>query len=81
MCAVEVFKYLNGLAPPDIAEYFWHVTHRKATCGIELSLLVPRVKSGVGWKTFAFQGAKYLKKIPDKLKSETTKIHHPNSSI
>ena len=45
MCAVEVFKCLNGLAPPDFMEYFQRVKHSKATRGNEHSLLLPRVKS------------------------------------
>ena len=54
MCAVEVFKCLNGLAPPDFMEYFQRVKHCKSTRGNEHSLLLPRVKSEAGRKTFAF---------------------------
>ena len=73
MCAVvEVFKCLNGLAPPDFMEYFQRVKHSKATRGKEHSLLLPRVKSEAGRKTFAFQGVKISNKVPNKLKSETS---------
>ena len=72
MCAVEVFKCLNGLAPPDFIEYFQRLQHGKATRGNEHSLLLPRVKSEAGRKTFAFQGVKIFNKVPNKLKSETS---------
>ena len=72
MYAVEVFKCLNRLAPPDFMEYFQRVKHSKATRGNELSLLLPRVKSEAGRKTFAFQGVKFFNKVPRKLQSETS---------
>ena len=72
MCAVEVFKCLNGLAPPDSMEYFKRVKHSKATRGNEHNLMLPRVKSEAGRKTFAFQGVKIFNKVPNKLKSETS---------
>ena len=72
MCAVEVVKCLNGLAPPDLMEYFQHVQHSKATRGNEHTLLLPGVKSEAAWKTFAFQGVQMFTKVPKKLKSETS---------
>ena len=74
MCAVEVFQCLNGLAPPDFMEYFQRVKHGKETRGNENSLLLPRVKSEAGRKTFAFQGAKIFNKVPNRLKRETSKL-------
>ena len=58
MCAVEVFKCLNSLAPPEFMKDFQRVKHVKETRGNENSLLMPRVKSEAGRKTIAFQGAK-----------------------
>ena len=72
ICAVEVFKCLNGLAPPDFMEYFQRVKHSKATRGNEHSLLLPRVKSEARRKTFTLQGVKIFNKVPNKLKSETS---------
>ena len=72
MCAVEVFKCLNGLAPPDFVEYFQCVKHSKATRGNKLSPLLPQVRSEAGRKTFAFQGAKMFNKVPNRLKNETS---------
>ena len=40
--------------------------------GNEYSLLLPRVKSEAGWKTFAFQCVKIFKKVPNRLKSATS---------
>ena len=51
--------------------YFQLVKHGKATIGNELSLLLPRVESKVGRKTFAFQGVKIFSKVTNKL-SETS---------
>ena len=73
MCAVEVFKFMNGLALPDFMEYFQPVKHSKATRGNEHNLLLPREKSEAGRGVFAFQGAKIFNKVPKKLKSETSR--------
>ena len=66
MCAIEVFKCLNGLAPTD----FRRVKHSKETCGNEQNLLLPRVKSEAGRKTLAFKGVKIFNEVPSSLKSE-----------
>ena len=52
MCAIEVFKYLNGFVP-----HVKRVQHCKGTQGNDHSL-----SSVVGRKTFAFLSAKVLKK-------------------
>ena len=62
--AVEVFKCLNSLAPPDLMEYFNCVKHSKDICRNEHSLLLPIVKSEARRKTFAFQAAKHLIRFP-----------------
>ena len=72
MCAVEVFQCLNGLAPYDFMEYLQRVKHGKKTHGNENSLLLRRVKSEAGRKTFAFQGSKIFNKVPNRLKKETS---------
>ena len=72
MCAVEVFKCLNGLAPSDVMEYFQRVKHSKETRGNKNSLLLLRIKSEAGRKKFAFQGVKIVNKVPNRLKSETS---------
>ena len=41
-------------APPDFMEYFQGIKHYKETRGNEHSLLLPKVKSEAGRKTFAF---------------------------
>ena len=57
MCAVEVFKCLNGISPPDYKEYVKRLDHCKGTRGNDHSLLLPKVKSEAGRKTFGFLGA------------------------
>ena len=54
MCAIEVFKCLNGLSPFDNEKYFKRLDHCKGTRGNDPSLLLPKVKSEAGRKTFAF---------------------------
>ena len=66
MCAVEVFKCLNGLAPYDFMEYFQRVKHGKETRGNENSLLLPRVKSEGRRKTLPFQGAKIFQQTKER---------------
>ena len=56
MCAIEVFKCLNGISPPH--EYFKCLDHCKGTRGNDPSLLLPKVKSEAGRKTFGFLDAK-----------------------
>ena len=72
MCAIEVFKCLNGLAPPNYMKYFKRAQHCKGTRGNKHSLTLPRIKSEAGRKTFAFQGAKIFNKIPNTVKTETS---------
>ena len=50
MCAIEVFKCLNGLAPPDFMEYFQRIKHYKETRGNEHSLLLPKANLKQGGK-------------------------------
>ena len=55
-------------------KYFQRVKHSKATRGNEQSLLLPRVKSEAGRKTFAFKGVKIFNEVPSSLKSETSML-------
>ena len=63
MCAIEVFKCLNGISPPGYENYFKHLDHCKGTRGNDQNLLLPKVKSEAGRKTFAFLAAKIFNKL------------------
>ena len=72
MCAIEVFKCLNGISPPDYKEYFKRLGHCKGTRGNDHSLLLPKVKSEAGRKTFGFLGAKIFNRLPNNMKTESS---------
>ena len=74
MCAVDVFKCLNGISPPDYEKYFKRLDHCKGTRGNDQSLLLPKVKSEAGRKAFAFWGDKILNKLPSNMKMESSII-------
>ena len=72
MCAIEVFKCLNGISPPECKEYCQHLDHCKGTRGKDHRLLLPKVKSEGGRKTFGFLGAKIFNKISNNMKTESS---------
>ena len=64
---IEVFKRFNGVSPPDFEKYFGRLDHSKGTRGNDHSLLLPKVKSVAGRKTFPFLGAKIFPKLPNSI--------------
>ena len=69
-CLVEVFKCQNGLAPPLFKNYFKKILHQKETRGNNTNLLLPKVRTEAGRKSFLFQGSKLYNKLPTALKQE-----------
>ena len=69
-CLVEVFKCQNGLAPQLFKDYFKKILHHKETRGNNKNLLLPKVRTEAGRKSFLFQGSKLCNKLPDALKQE-----------
>ena len=69
-CLVEVFKCQNGLAPPLFKNYFKKILHQKETRGNNTNLLLPKVRTETGRKSFLFQGSKLYNKLPTALKQE-----------
>ena len=53
-CVIEVFKCQNGLAPRIFTEYFKIIQHQKDTRGNSSSLLLPKVRTEAGRKSFLF---------------------------
>ena len=72
MCAIEVFKYLNRILPPDYKEYVKRLDYCKGTRGNDHSLLLPKVRSEAGRKTLGFLGAKIFNKLPKNMKTESS---------
>ena len=72
MCVIEVFKCLNEISPPDYKEYCKRLGHCKGTRRNDHSVLLPKVKSEAGRKTFGFLGAKIFNKLPNNMKTESS---------
>ena len=61
-CLVEVFKYQSGLA--------LQLIDHKETRGNSKNLLLPKVRTEAGRKSFLFQGSNLYNKLPDALTHE-----------
>ena len=72
MCALEVFKTLNGVSPHAFQNYFARVNHSQCTRANTKNIILPKVKSETGKKAFSFQGAKVFNKLTDEMKTETS---------
>ena len=59
MCPLEVFKSLNGVLPHDFQNYLTRVNHSQRTRANTKNIVLPRVKSETGKKTFPFKGQKF----------------------
>ena len=55
-CALEVFKCLNN--------------HKVNTRKNNKSVIIPKVRTEIGRKTFSFQGAKIFNSLPNSLQTE-----------
>ena len=65
-CTIEVFKCLSGIAPTAFEGYFKrNCSKGMNTRGNNKSVVMPKVKSENGKKTFMFQGAKVFNMIPN----------------
>jgi hypothetical protein len=64
MCISATIPYL----------YFKVLEHGKNTRGDGCSLVIPRVKTEVGRKTFKFQGSLLFNKLPKELKTEKSVV-------
>ena len=69
-CLVEVFKCQNGLAPQLFKDYFKKILRHKETSGNDENLLLPKVRTEAGRKSFLFKGSQLYNKLPDALKQE-----------
>ena len=74
-CLVEVFKCQNGLAPRLFEGYFKKIQHHKETRGININLLLPKVRTEAGRKSVLFQGSVLFNKLPNALKGEQSIIN------
>ena len=74
-CLVDVFKCQKGLAPRLFEGYFKKIQHRKETRGNNISLLLPKVRTEAGRKSFLFQGSVLFNKLPNAFKREQSIVN------
>ena len=80
LCALEVFKCLNGIAPKAFGDYFTRQNHKVNTRKNNKSLVVPKVRTETGRKTFSLQGAKIFNILPNSLQIEKSLLRFKASS-
>ena len=68
--SIDVFKSLNDSCPPLLRNMFERFDHGKETRGNGSRLVLPKVKTEAGRKTFAFQGALIFNGLPTDLMNE-----------
>ena len=76
-CALAVFKCLNGLAPKAFEEYFKQVSQGKCTRANDIVL--PKIRTETGRKTFAYQGAIIFNKLSNELNTEKSLLRFRSS--
>ena len=74
ICLVEVFKCQNGLAP-RLFESFKKIQHHKETRGNNINLLLQKVRTEAGRKSFHFQGSILFNKLPNAFKREQSIVN------
>ena len=78
MCALEVFKTLNGVSPHTFQNHFTRVNHSQCPRANAKNIVLPEVKSEAGKKAFSIQGAKVFNKLTDEMKTESPIIRFKN---
>ena len=58
---------------------FTRVSHSQNTCGNNVNLSLPKVKTEAGRKSFAYQGTIILNKLPSDLKTEQSLLRFKNT--
>ncbi len=71
---LDVWKCLNGTAPETFNDYFKRIEHNINTRNNGENVVLPKVKTESGRKSFMFQGAKLFNSIPTILKEELSII-------
>ena len=72
ICALEVFKTLNGASPHAFQNYFVRVNHSQCTRANAKNVVLPKARSKAGKMTFSFQGAKVFNRLNNEMKTETS---------
>ena len=69
--SIDVFKSLNNSCPSPLRNMFERVDHGKDTRGNGSRLILPKVKTEAGRKTFAFQGVQIFNGLSTDLRNES----------
>ena len=72
LCVVDVFKCLNGLIPENFDKYFTRTQHCKVTRGNNSLVVLPKVRTESGRKSFMFQGAIMFNQLGNSVRNETS---------
>ena len=76
LCALEVFKCLNGIVPKAFENYFTRNSHKMNNCNNNESVVIPKVRAETGRKAFSFQ----VVKVFNNLQTETSFLRLKASS-
>ena len=68
--SIDVFKSLHDSCPPSLRSMFVRFDHGKDTRGNGSRLVLPKVKTETGRKTFAFQGVMIFNGLPTDIMNE-----------
>ena len=68
--AIQVFKSINNLSLECMNNKFNLISHNIRTRGNNSLLMLPRVRTEAGRKTFAFYGAHIFNRLPKELRNE-----------
>ena len=68
--SIDVYKSLNDSCPSPLRNIFVRFKHAKDTRGNGSRLILPKVKTEVGRKAFAFQGALIFNGLPASIRDE-----------
>ena len=69
LCALEIFKCLNSIAPKAFENYFTRHNHKVNTRKNNKGVINPEVRTETGRKT-SFQGVNIFNNLPNSLQAE-----------
>ena len=78
-CAIEVFKFINGLASNLLENYICKQNHTEGSRGNIANLVLSPFRTEAARKTFNCQGTQIYNKIPTALTAETSFLRFKTS--
>ena len=68
--AIDVFKSLHNLLPEDLNGYFKRCEHEINTRGNGSCVVLPKMRTETGKKSFAYQGARVFNRLEKTIRDE-----------